>query len=226
MRNILSIICLIILTIGCSKSEAPQPQNPSAVNLVFPFENSLCNEGTDLTPTQSTVLFEWKPSDYTDSYTLIIKNVFTGSETTHKTTNTEIAITIDRATPYQWYVISESNAVSETTQSALWQFYNAGVGVQSYAPFSAIIGAPTMAEPVPTTSEVTLKWTGNDLDDDIAGYDVYFGTASEPGLYSSDITANELIVPVVSGTIYYWKIITKDTLGNTSDSGVYQFKIL
>lgn len=226
MRNVLIVIFLITVLSGCSKTEVPLPPSPLAATLVFPFENSLCNEGTNLTSTQSTVLFEWKPGDHTDSYTLVLKNATTGSQTTHKTTNTELAVVIDRAAPYQWYVISESNAVAETAESNLWQFYNAGEAVQSYAPFSAIILSPTMAEPVTTTNEVTLKWTGNDLDGDIEGYDVYFGTNTIPDIYVSDVTETELTVPVVSGTIYYWKIITKDALGNTSDSGVYQFKIL
>ncbi len=226
MKNILSLICLIFIALGCSKSEAPLPAMPSAVNLVFPFENSLCNEGTNLTPTQSTVLFEWQSSNHTDSYTLVLKNTATGNKTTHKTSDIELAIVIDRTTPYQWYVVSESNTVSGTAQSTSWQFYNAGVATQSYAPFSANIDSPNMAEQISGASEILLKWTGNDIDDDVVGYDVYFGTDYEPGIYDSDITTSELNVSVESGTIYYWKIITKDSLGNTSDSGVSQFKIL
>jgi hypothetical protein len=219
-------MCLAILIFGCSKSEEPQAQKPTAATLVFPFENSLCNEGSNVTPTESTVLFEWKASNYTDSYTLTLKNLSTGVQTVHKTTNTEIAIIIDRATPYIWYVISESNATAETAQSVIWQFYNAGEGVQSYAPFVAIIESPAMAEEISGVSEITLKWTANDLDNDITGYDVYFGTDSVPVIYANDMDDNELIVSVVSDTIYYWRIITKDSLGNTSDTGVYQFRII
>jgi hypothetical protein len=29
---------------------------------------------------------------------------------------------------------------------------------------------------------------------------------------------------VVANTTYYWKVITRDTKGNTSDSGVFEFK--
>lgn len=219
-------MCLAILIFGCSKSEEPQAQKPTAATLVFPFENSLCNEGSNVTPTESTVLFEWKASNYTDSYTLTLKNLSTGVQTAHKTTGAEIALVIDRATPYQWYVISESNAVAETAQSVIWQFYNAGEGVQSYAPFTAIVESPTMAEEISGVSTITLKWTASDLDNDIIGYDVYFGTDSVPVIYANDINDNELIVSVVSDTIYYWRIITKDSLGNTSDTGVYQFKII
>lgn len=219
-------MCFVILIFGCSKSEEPQLQKPTAATLVFPFENSLCNEGSNVTPTESTVLFEWKVSDYTDSYSLTLKNILTGIQTVHKTTNTEIAVVIDRATAYQWYVISESNAALETAQSDIWQFYNSGEGVLSYAPFTAIIESPAMAEEISGVSSVILKWTANDLDNDITAYDVYFGTDSAPVIYANDINDNTLIVSVASNTIYYWRIITKDSLGNTSDSGVYQFKII
>jgi hypothetical protein len=83
-----------------------------------------------------------------------------------------------------------------------------------------------MAEEISGVSEITLKWTANDLDNDITGYDVYFGTDSVPVIYANDMDDNELIVSVVSDTIYYWRIITNDSLGNTSDTGVYQFRII
>ena len=98
--------------------------------------------------------------------------------------------------------------------------------MQSYTPFPAAIVAPSMAQSIANTNSVTLKWTGSDVDDDIVGYDVYFGTQANPSIHDSDITANEANVSVTTGTIYYWKVITKDQEGNTSDSGLYQFKVL
>jgi len=125
---------------------------------------------------------------------------------------------------YKWYVISIKG--SRTEESETWQFYNAGPGVQSYAPFPAAILAPSMAQPIPTTNSVILQWTGSDVDADIVGYDVYFGTIETPSLLLSELITNETTVDVSSNTIYYWKVITKDSLGNTSDSGLYQFKVL
>ena len=82
-----------------------------------------------------------------------------------------------------------------------------------------------MAASIPSTSSVTLQWTGSDVDDDVAGYDIYIGNNSNPPLFSSDLNTNELVVTVSSG-IYYWKVVTKDALGNTSDSGIFQFRVL
>ena len=183
----------------------------------------LCNEGTNLTPTESTVYFEWE-ANASDNYKITIENLSTGNIIQQETTEDIIPIVIQRATAYKWYV--ESTSGSKIEQSDTWQFYNAGPGVQSYAPFPAVIVAPTMAESLVATSSVTLQWTGNDVDDDIVGYDVYFGTTITSNIHASGITSTEANVSVASGIIYYWKIITIDALGNSSDSGVYQFRVL
>lgn len=229
MRKTFIITCLIIFQYSCSSdttsSDESAPNNPTSANLIFPYQNSLCNEGTNVTTTESTVLFEWHASNNTDSYTLKLTNLSNGNESTHNTTSAQISIVLDRETPYKWYVISESNDVTATAQSESWQFYNAGEGNQNYAPFPAEIISPLMAESIITAAnEITLEWFGNDVDDDIEGFDVYFGTSETPELYSNDIAESTLVVPITVN-IYYWKIITRDTQGNTSNSGIYQFRI-
>lgn len=226
----------MFLILGCSNNPVNEPEgeeeNPievipdlgaaTAVNLYFPQENSLCNLGTNLTQTESTVYFEWQDND-SDNYKIVVENLSTGNIIERESNEDIIPITINRATVYKWYVISIKGSNTEVSET--WQFYNAGPGVQSYAPFPATIVAPNMAASIATTNLVTLKWTGNDVDDDIVGYDVYFGTQSTPNVIASDITATESNVSVTTGTIYYWKVITKDALGNTSDSGLYQFLV-
>jgi hypothetical protein len=236
MKHLLTIICLVFLVFGCSKSSDdntnPDGENPDltgdggtdgGVALYFPQENMLCNEGTNLTPTESMVFFEWRANSSGD-YKIIIENLSTGNIIEQETSLDIIPIVIQRATAYKWFV--ESSNGSKTERSEVWQFHNAGPGVQSYTPFPAVINTPTMAKLIPSTSTVILNWTGNDIDNDIAGYDVYFGTNKTPSIHSSNVSASELNVIVASGIIYYWKVITKDTLGNTSDSGTYQFKVL
>ena len=85
-----------------------------------------------------------------------------------------------------------------------------------------------MAEIIdPSASQITLSWTGSDVDDDIVGYDVYFGTTTTPEIYTSDqVDSNLNNVALTADTIYYWQIITKDSQGNTSSSGIFQFKNL
>lgn len=232
MRKVLIIFGLILLQYGCSSNndsdtmETDVLNDPSSARLIFPHENSLCNEGTNITDTESTVLFEWWASNNTDSYNLTLKNLTTGVISNYPTTSNEIPIVLTRATPYEWYVISESNQVVTTAQSSIWQFYNAGEGIQTYPPFPAEISSPEMAETIITEeSEISLVWIGHDLDEDIIGFDIYFGTDNPPAILISDLVESTLIVPISSATIYYWYVITKDAEGNNSNSGIYQFRI-
>ena len=226
MKKLLLLICLPIFIQSCSDESLAE--SPTMAKLIFPFENSLCNEGTNITPTESTVLFEWEEGVFTDNYELILKNIDSGVETSYLTSNTEIPIVLSRGSPYEWYIISTSNSVSESAQSSTWRFYNAGDATESYAPFPAEILSPAMAETLTTSAiTITLDWNGSDIDNDIIGYDVYFGTSTTPSILLSDLNESILNnVSIASNTIYYWKIITKDSRGNSSDSGVFQFKIL
>ena len=230
MRKVFFVPLILFLVIGCSKDDNKPnetPEIPKAVTLIFPYENSLCNEGTNITDSVSTVLFEWSSDDYTDEYELNVKNLVTGFIHTDQISATEYSLILDRATPYAWYVISKSNSVADTAHSATWKFYNAGEAIESYAPFPAEIVTPLMAETLSAPGGVvTLDWNGGDIDGDIVGYDVYFGTLTPPGIMVSDITESMINdVSVTSNTIYFWRVITKDSKGNTSDSGIYQFKI-
>jgi len=230
MKKVLPFIIILYLVSGCGKDDSRPDDTtevPTAATLIFPYENSLCNEGTDISDTQSTVHFEWEAGEYTDEYELNVKNLNTGSVSVNQTTAIGYSFVLDRATPYAWFVVSTSLSVSDTAHSETWKFYNAGKAIESYAPFPADIVTPAMAETLSApTGMITLDWTGGDVDGDIAGYDVYFGTVSPPGMLVSDITESMLSdVSVASNTIYFWRVITKDFKGNTSDSGIYQFKI-
>lgn len=228
MKNYLIIMFLGLLQLGCSSDNPITMEPPSSAQLVFPLENSLCNVGTNVTSTMSTVQFEWKPSANTDSYTLVIKNISDEEETEHQTINTELSISIKRATQFQWYVISHSKQVSETAESIKWHFYNSGEGIQSFAPFPAEIITPEMTTVInPSATQINLIWNGSDIDNDIVWYDIYLGTTTSPELYMNAVTDSFINnVPIQAETIYYWKVITEDSKGNTSDSGLYQFKNL
>ena len=71
-----------------------------------------------------------------------------------------------------------------------------------------------------------LDWNGSDIDNDIIRYDIYFSISNPPeDLVSSQLVNTNFKVSVVSDTVYYWKIITEDSEGNKSDSGIYEFKV-
>jgi len=52
------------------------------------------------------------------------------------------------------------------------------------------------------------------------------GTTNSPSVLQSNLTTSVLNnVTVNSAVTYYWKVVTKDLKGNTSDSGVYSFTV-
>ena len=229
-KIIFSIITLIVFSCSGggdddSPTVTPEPKVPSAANLIFPINNSECTEGTNVTENNSTILFEWMISANTDSYELVIKNLDTNTETSYSSTINEKSVELARATPYSWYIISKSNTVSDTATSASWKFYNAGEGEMSYAPFPATVVSPEDQSNV-TGSSVTLEWSGSDVDNDIAYYDVYFGVGSNISVIAEDVTSNSLSnVTVSSGNSYVWYVVTTDQEGNSSNSEHFSFNV-
>ena len=124
-------------------------------------------------------------------------------------------ITINRATPYSWYVVSK-NSGTQTAESATWKFYNAGLPVASHAPFPADVVNPTMGANLSSTTTVALEWAGSDVDNDIVEYMVYLSTTNPPANNIGSTTSTTLNANVSSNNTYYWKVITKDSQGNTS----------
>jgi hypothetical protein len=60
------------------------------------------------------------------------------------------------------------------------------------------------------------------------GYDVYLSTVSPPSApnFTLGSSNSSQKVTVTADTVYYWKVVTKDREGNTSDSGIFQFRAL
>lgn len=233
MKNIIKIVCLMVFILGCKDTTDDNintlipsgeiPDEVEAVQLIFPFENSLCTEGTDVTPTTSTVIFEWTTNNNAQSYTLTVENLSTSTVSEFQTEGFIFPVTINRADAFRCSVSYVYQ--NEIYQSEIWNFYNEGEAIQTYAPFQAEIITPTMAEAIVTTNSVNLQWNGSDVDDDIVGYDVYFGSTNPPDLNASDTTTNNLTVSVTLGTIYYWKVETKDAEGNSSETDIFQFQV-
>jgi hypothetical protein len=230
MKKTFLIFSVLLLLLGCQNDD-PDPaliiKNPTKALLVFPYENSECNEGTNITATQSTVLFEWRSAENTDEYELVLFNLSTENQSAHLVPENKIPVVLQRGTPYAWYVISRSDITDSTATSEIWKFYNAGEGVESYAPFPTEIITPQMAETITSVSGIlTLDWNGSDVDNDIIGYDLYFGTTNPPDLFESNLQESLLTdVQVESDSIYYWSVTTKDAQGNSSESGIFQFKV-
>ncbi len=226
MRN-WTIVVVIGLLLGCGGGDDGPPPSPEGAVLVFPFQNSECTTGVDLTEALSQVTFEWQPANNTDNYTLTVINLLTNIPQTISTSSTSAALSIEKGAPFSWSVLSTNNESDETATSESWLFYNAG-SQTTYAPFPAQIRSPEAGSTVLATANgVVLSWTGADVEGDIETFEVYFSENNPPEtlLITTDSQTMETVGNVVSGQIYYWKVITIDAEGNRSDSGVFDFKV-
>ncbi len=227
IRNIIRLSILALL-VSCGGDDGPPPP-PEGALLVFPEENSECTTGTDINQTSTQITFRWMASDNTDTYTLSVVNLDTNVPQNISTATTSASLTITKGTPFAWTVTSRNSESDQVASSETWLFYNAG-SQTTYAPFPAQLVNPTSGSTVQMdiANEVLLEWSGADVDNDIESFEVFF-SETDPPTTSVGITNSstmEIPVGVSSGTVYYWKVITTDLEGNTSDSGVFDFKVL
>lgn len=221
MKKHLLLFLLCLAVISCKKTV----KSPTKATLSLPANNEACISGTITSPTLSSILFKWTASQNAESYELTIKNLESGVISTQTTSSTELAVTLTRNMPYSWFVTAKSSKIATTAVSDTWKFYNAGEAASAFAPFPADLTFPKMAQRVtPTAGKLNLTWTGSDADNDILNYDIYLGTTTTPTLIkTAQIGLTLPDVAVNAGTTYYWKVITRDSKGNTSDSGVFVF---
>lgn len=225
MRYI-ALFVLAVLCSMCKKKDPPKP--PGSATLVFPENSSECTTGTDTGPNTSMVEFRWQEAPNTDTYELRATNVATNTTQTISTASLSARLPLQKGALYTWLVSTKNAAVLQETTSQTWRFYNAGFET-SYAPFPAEILSPGQGESVfkNINNEVTLSWSGSDIDGDIETYELYFSTENPPTSLNATITNGSTTrnVSVESDRVYYWKVITTDGEGNSSDSGVFEFKV-
>lgn len=226
-----------ILLISCGGGSDSEPPidpvvpvvlDPSAATLIFPDDNTECNEGiiNANDESKSTVNFQWSTSENTDSYEIKIKNLDTGSVTTAISSINQTDVLINRGTPYEWYVISLANGASSTATSDTWTFYNQGPGIENYAPFPAVAINPQRGATISNTNTtVTLEWSTSDVDDDIISYEVLFDNIDAPTTSLGTTIEPNIEATIMTGNTYYWKVITTDSFGNTSSSELFEFRV-
>ncbi len=206
----------------------PEPKPvpvPQAATLIFPDNNSTCLEGEVLSPTQSRVTFQWNASQNTDSYQLVVRNMNSNQESNQTPTTNQATLTLARGTPYQWFVISKSASTNQTATSATWRFYNEGPGISNYAPFPAEAVYPARGAHISGAGTLALEWDGSDVDGDIADYEVFFGTAPAADVSAGTTASATFDVTVAAGQTYYWKVVTRDLAGNSSESEIFEFLV-
>ncbi|WP_116772094.1 hypothetical protein [Maribacter litoralis] len=220
--NLFIFLILIIQSCGVDSEVLKYAPDQFNISLIFPENDSECTEGIIVSDTQSELIFEWSDTNDNSPYQVHLTNL-TNSETgVFDSDNKSIAIILERTVAYSWYVTGQNNNSSE-----VWTFYNEGPGLESTIPYPATAISPVSGASISQTSTtVNLIWKAEDEDNDIIGYDLYFGETEEPALLVSDITTSRYNdIPVEAGKTYYWKIVTKDSVGNESTSEVFNFSV-
>lgn len=228
MKKLILAITISAMAFGCSKSDSDGDGNgggnQDAAVLASPANNTECITGTSISNTESKVTLTWSAANGAQSYFVYLKNLSTQATLQFSAgTATSYEATLAKGTPYSWYV--SANKANSTVKSETFKFYNAGTGTTSHAPFPADLVAPLMSSTIngPT---VTLQWAGADVDNDIKDYKIYLDTNSTPTTLAGTVTAQQLPgVGIITGSTYYWKIVTSDRAGNSTSSPVYQFKV-
>ncbi|MGB6152470.1 MAG: hypothetical protein WBG48_10795 [Pricia sp.] len=228
LKIIFATFLLVTLT-ACPGSNDDSPLggggDPGSVALVFPENNKECTEGRIGSDTQSTITFQWEARSGVDSYEVNVKNLAAGTSIKTEVNTNEADISLLRGVPYEWFVTSKKEGSQETANSETWRFYNQGVGTQSYAPFPAEAVSPLRGASIVAATTLNLQWIASDVDGDITEYEVLFGTEATPTVSLGTATEATIPVTIASGRTYYWRVITKDGLGNTSRSEIFNFSI-
>ena len=214
----------IALLFSCSgEDDAPVPEvaeKPLKANLEYPHLNSRCTEGSTGVEGKTEITFQWESGENTSSQVLVIKNLRTGEIISFNPPGDSFPVVLDTNTPYSWYVTAYNKTTPEGVKSSVWKFYTSGKGVTNYAPFPAELISPTMgAEVEAGANRIRLEWEGNDVDGESLKYDLYFGEDAEfSSVFRAGITNSYFEAEVAPGKSYYWKVVSRDPVGNTSES--------
>ncbi|UII77244.1 hypothetical protein LV716_05590 [Flagellimonas sp. HMM57] len=226
MKQIFLSVMVLVLVSSCGGND-DGPSIPEGANLIFPEENSECTTGVSVNEALSQVTFEWQASKNTDTYRLNVVNLESNIPQEITTAATSASLSIAKGTPFSWSVTSVNSRSDETT-SETWLFYNAG-SQTTYAPFPAQLVSPVSGSTAVKnlSNEVTLTWRGADVDNDIVSFQIFFSEENPPTAILGTTAANimELDTSVESNTVYFWRVVTTDSEGNTSDSGIFEFKV-
>lgn len=222
------VVLAVVPILSCGGSggdDSPDPVVPApmAAGLLLPANDELCVQGVLVSETHSQVSFQWEPSQHTDSYTLHLKNLQSGTESSASTTSTELEVTLERGMPYSWYVVSKAGGSTETASSSTWRLYNAGPPDTNYAPFPPHDPYPNMGGTV-APGQLELKWESLDLDGDALSHTLYLDTVDPPTTSLGETQEQGFTVQVDADTVYYWQVVCRDSAGNATESGIFEFR--
>lgn len=242
-KQLLYITLISLFLAACSGGEpgetpTPQPQVkiPTAASLVSPANNTECNQGNIISTDLSSVLFQWNPSENTNTYTLKVTNLNTNTVQEQSSSNTSLSMALNRGTPFSWKVVSKSNSTTQTAESGTFRFFNAGAPVENHTPFPAEAVSPSRGATLTGVTSITIEWESSDIDNDLASHTVQLLGSSEvldqvdfdnetTVTYQTTTTQSINEVAVEAGKIYYWQVKSQDEVGNSATSEIFEFRV-
>ncbi|MEO9571260.1 MAG: hypothetical protein ABJH82_13665 [Polaribacter sp.] len=226
MRKILiflAIASVFLLNFSCNSSEGLNVPTNNLLDLSFPTDNFLCIE--------NTVAFDWADAFESETsiinYTIIIAKDRTLLDVIENSTvnESEITVTLDKATAYYWKVIALNTENNEEISSDIFSFYTKGEGILNYAPFASEIVEP-IDNSVISVNSLDLKWIGSDADfGDVLTYELYFSETATPALLEDSLTTESYTVATEVGKTYYWKVNVVDEKGAKSIGQIWSFTV-
>lgn len=206
-------LSIIILSLSCEK-ESTEPgsvnQSPGVPYNPYP-EDGATNQSVSLTLT-------WQCVDPDGD--LLNYDVHFGTNNnpplvnTSRNTNSYQADNLDNSTTYYLRIVAR-DGYGATASSPIWSFVTVEEGLSPPS-------APFNPNPTNNSEEQSLttilNWSCTDPDGDPLTYDVYFGLNSMPSLVSSDQQNATYEPPGILDyeTTYYWRIVAKDGIHETS----------
>ncbi|MGB1171035.1 MAG: hypothetical protein ACPG4E_03290 [Flavobacteriaceae bacterium] len=212
---------LPLLLIACSKPAIPEPEQAT---LLAPDNLNSCTTAFSVNSTQSQVNFRWSSALHTDQYTLVVRNIDTNQEVKENTALTTLNQVLEKGFAYQWWVVSSSEQSLTQVRSEAWQFYLEGSVSGQHLPFATRLINPLNDQSL-STGSVEFSWEGNDLDGGALRYTVFLGTSLENLTSVAEKISTNTHVETLEEGVYFWKVTTYDSDGNSGSSVTYRFQV-
>ncbi|WP_422349847.1 hypothetical protein [Flagellimonas sp.] len=214
-------ITIGFLVISCGGSDGVNSE-PSVPALLYPTNDLLCIE--------NVLEFRWDASSDAEgdgiTYRIEVSSDDGFSNIIHTDflEDTSRTFTLEKGRTFYWRVLAEDDAQNQSGFSASWRFYTETELVQNALPTVPELLNPSLGSSL-DTSEINLEWEANDPDvGDTLVFDLYFGTAEDPPLFETDLSTSSFTVSLDPTTIYYWKVVVKDSNGGVTLGPIWTFE--
>jgi hypothetical protein len=232
MRNSIYLVSIALLFISCGGSGSdgptptPEPANtaPTVPSLVAPTNSLLC--------INNVVNFEWSASTDAENNPIVYQlQIATDNQFAQIVSTTDVSsrtqpVTLDKGKAYYWRVKATDSKNASSAYSGTFSFYTEGVAVVNHLPFLPELIQPEINSIVSGTA-ATLKWFASDADvADVLTYDVYLGPTNPPMVKVGDNIATPTFATtsLQATTLYYWKVVVRDSKGGETRGPVWNFR--